>query len=295
MSEEQSVATEANVESPLSQATATTPEPSIEASGPQIPEKFGGDVGKLVESYNHLESKMGSMYALPSEDSSQERWSEFDQRIQSTGRYLRIPNSEDQKSLDSFYNTLGRPETPDGYQFSIKDEVKPYVDNTIVNQYSELAHQVGLTKSQAQALVDFEINRGIGDLQQMEQNKSHAEQQLRQSWGQDYDNRLAGAKAAVQSYSDKFPDAVNRLMNGPEGNNPVLISMLSELGQAHRESGHVGTSNAPQYGMSSDDARDKIREIMDNQSHPYYNASHPGHSEAVTKVKKLYGIAYPEG
>lgn len=259
-----------------------------------IPEKFGGDVNKLVESYSHLESKLGSMYSVPNEDSSPEKWNEFDQRVTSTGRYIRTPNSDDPAALESFYNSLGRPESPDKYTFSFDDDIKEYVDPNLVNSYSQVAHQAGLTTQQAQALVDFEVARGKQQLEAMENQRIQAENQLRQTWGPDYDNRLAGAKAAARSYSEKYPDAVERLMNGPEGNNPVLISMLSELGANMREQGHAGLSNAPQYGMSSEEAMDQIRNILDNKSHAYYDSSNPGHQHAVEKVKKLYGIAYPE-
>lgn len=294
MSEEQSLVTSAQTEGDVNQATAQAPEPSP-AADVQIPEKFGGDINKLVESYNHLESKLGSMYSLPSEDSSPERWQEFDQRVTSTGRYIKTPNLDNPEEADAFFNSLGRPEKPDGYEFQIDDSIQPYVDKNLVNQYSELAHKVGLSKQQAQALVDFEVQRGLQQLHQLDAGREQSEQVLRQHWGPDYDNRMAGAKAAAAAYSEKYPDAVQQLINGPEGNNPALIAMLSELGGSLRESSHAGNTSAPQYGMSSAEAHDKIREIMDNRSHPYYDASHPGHSEAVQKVKKLYSVAYPDG
>jgi hypothetical protein len=285
MSEEQSDIG-ANTASSLDQATAPTYD---------IPEKFGGDVNKLVDSYNQLESKIGSMYSLPSEDSSAEKWQEFDQKITSTGRYLNRPDPSNQESMDKFYNSLGRPESPDKYSLSIDDNVKPYLDQNTMSNYQQVAHQIGLTNEQANGLMNFEIARMHQQAEYQTEAKQNAEQQLRQTWGPDYDNRMAGAKSALNYYAEKYPDAANELMNGPAGNNPAFIAMLSELGSSLQESGHAGPVQNLQYGMSSEDAREKIAEIRDNPQHAFHDATNPGHGQAVAKMQKLYSIAFPEG
>lgn len=295
MSEMQSESVSANVESPLNQATAPAQEPSHEASGPQIPEKFGGDINKLVESYNHLESKMGTMYSLPSQDSSPEKWQEFDQRVSATGRYIKMPDSQNPDEMNAFYNSLGRPESPEKYDFKLPEEVQAYVDRGAIEQYKQLAYSVGLNSDVAQKLVDFEVQRGLNELRNIEENKVMAEQKLRQVWGQDYENRLAGAKAAANTYAEKYPEELNRLINGPEGNNPVVVAMMSELGRHLQEQGHIGSGNAPQYGMSRAEALDKINEIQNNMSHAYHNELDPAHINAKKEVNRLYSIAYPDG
>ena len=279
-------------ETPSVEANTQPAELTVEA--PAIPEKFGGDVNKLVESYNSLESKMGSMYSMPTEDSSAERWQEFEQRVTGTGKFLVRPDSENKEQLDQFYNQLGRPETADAYNVQIADEVKPYVDDNMYNSYTKIAYDNGLTNSQAQALMDYEIDRMSAQAEQQLQYQRDAEQQLRQTWGSDYDNRMAGAKSAAAVYSEKYPDAVQELLNGPSGNNPALISMLAELGSSLRESGHVGMTSAPQYGTSPDDAKAQIAEIRGNPNHPSRNPYDPGYKAAKLKVNNLYAIAYPD-
>jgi hypothetical protein len=289
MSDEQS-GLEATTTSEIEQVTAA---PATSES--VIPEKFGGDVSKLVESYNHLESKMGRMYALPTPDSSAERWSEFEQRVNGTGKFISRPDPTDADSMSKVYSQLGRPESAESYQVKIPDEIQPHVDPDMYNQYTQIAHEAGLNNDQAQKIMNFELQRLQEQSQANEAQRGVAEQQLRQSWGADYDNRMAGAKAAATVYGEKYPDAIQDLLNGPSGNNPAFIAMLSELGQSLQEEGHAGAVSMPQYGISADDAKDKIREVMDNRSHPYYDSSHPSHGEAVNSMKKLYGIAYPEG
>ena len=60
-----------------------------------------------------------------------------------------------------------------------------------------------------------------------------------------------------------------------------------------QETGHAGAVTANAYGISADEARDKISEIKLNKSHPYYDTQDPGHSKAVAKMDKLYRIVYP--
>lgn len=297
---EQSGSAEVSLGSPdtqgaLSQAIESTADTSdANSTGINIPEKFNGDVSKLVESYNHLESKMGSMYSLPSQDSSEEKWNEFDQRVTSTGRYLRTPNPDDQAAMDSFFNSLGRPESPDKYAFDLPEEMANLVDKDTLGKYTEMAHKAGLTNDQAKALMSFELERSKSEFDALATQRVEAENQLKQMWGPDFDNRLAGAKAATAIYQEKYPDAINQLLNSPERNNPALIAMFSELGEALREKGHAGSVQAPQYGMSSADALDKIREIQDNPAHAYHDDTNPSHLHAVDRVKQLYAIAYPD-
>jgi hypothetical protein len=267
---------------------------------PDVPDKFKAedgslDSGKLLDSYRNIESKLGSMYSIPTEDASPEKWAEFEQRIASTGRFVSKPVSNEPEAMDQFYNQLGRPESIDGYDLELAEEIKDFVDPNMLGTYKQVAHEAGLNKQQAQALMDFELERLNQQAELSLQARNSAEQQLRQSWGPDYDNRMAGAKAAASAYAEKYPDAVQELLNGPAGNNPALLSMLSELGHSMRESGHVGAVNAPQYGVSSDAAKEQIGEILENRSHAYHNEYDPRHREAVAKVQKLYSIAYPDG
>lgn len=289
MSEEQSGSVE------QSQVTESVAQPQAQPEASPIPEKFGGDVHKLADAYKNLESRMGSMYSLPSEDSSSERWDEFSQRVESTGKFLKMPDPTNPESMETFYSSIGRPESPDNYKIDIPEEIQPFVDNNRVNVYKDVAYKVGLSGDQMKALADAEMQLSLQDYQNTLDEYASSEKQLRAHWGPDYNNRLSGAKAALNSYSNAYPDAVNRLMNGPECNNPALIAMLSELGQSLQESGALQGQNSVQYGMSSDEARDKIMEIRGNKNHAFHDERNAAHKEAVDRMRKLYQIAYPDG
>ncbi len=206
-----------------------------------------------------------------------------------------VPDFENNESMEKIYGALGRPEKLDDYKLDIDESINEYLDNDIMDSFKETAHKIGLNNNQLSAIFEIEKNRIKMYEEQQIRNQEESHKILKEQWGPDYDNRIAGAKAAVAAYSQKYPSAVEELVNSPVGNNPALIAMLSELGKAVKESPHAFNSSAPQYGMSSEDARDKINEIMQNKSHAYFNDSDPSHGDAVNKVQRLYKVAYPDG
>jgi hypothetical protein len=270
----------ANVSGQLEQVTSTDN---------LIPEKFGNDVSKLVESYKHLESKLGTMYSVPTSDSAPEKWQDFESKVISTGKFIPRPTDNNK---DEFYKQLGRPEKPEAYSLDLPQEA--VADQAFLQRIAAKAFETGVTNNQLKELTHTFMQYEQEKFQHLHEGKAQAEASLKAQWGADYENRLAGAKAAINVYKAKYPEAITELVNSATGNNPAFIAMLSELGQSLRESGHAGAVSTPQYGMTADSAKDKIREIMDNRSHPYFDDTNPGHSEAVDKVKKLYSIAYSE-
>jgi hypothetical protein len=69
-------------------------------------------------------------------------------------------------------------------------------------------------------------------------------------------------------------------------NNPLIIKLLSDVGETLQEKGHAGMQAANNYGMTVSDAKMKKEEIMTNPDHPYHN----GETEAVTYMYKLQEI-----
>lgn len=250
------------------------------------------DVGALAKSYVHSQRMLGNSIRIPSEDTNPEAKQEFYERLSKVDGVMLKPNPEDPESMNKFFNSLGRPESPDKYDLKIPDDVAPFLDQRKVEEYKQLAHRMGMTNEQANVYAQYEVQKLNEYTQRLQQGKEQSSKILRDQWGPDYENRMQGAKAAMEVYREKYPDAVNQLLGSEAGNNPALIAMLSELGQLHQESGHVGASRAVQYGMSSDEARDKIAEIMGNPSHPYFHDGDPNHQDAVARMKKLYSVAY---
>lgn len=299
MSEELNGAAAASIETQAPVVTTATAEPITESFINTLPEDLRAesslqdikDVAALAKGYVNAQRMIGGSVRIPSEDASVEAKNEFYKKLQSVPGVVRLPVDGDKESLDAFYNRIGRPESHDKYKLAL-DEADN-VDHSQVGQFKQLAYQIGLTNEQANKLAEFEMQRIQQQSKMFDEVRNTAEATLRQTWGHDFDNRLQGAKEVISMYSSKYPEAVQELVNGPAGNNPALLAMLSELYSSMKETGAVSAQSNVKYGLAPEEAADKISDIMQNKAHPYHNQADPGHRDAVEKMRKLYSAAYP--
>ena len=279
---------------------ATTPEnPDFLSS---VSEEFRGDpslkdfkhVDGLAKSYIESQKMIGSSIRIPSSEASEEVQKEFHNKLDALPGVLKIPSPDDQEGIAKFYNKLGRPEKADGYDFIFEDKA---INDVVAGspemgkEFGEMAHNLGLSKTQAKTLVEFEANKIKNYNEQLLNSREQSMVSLKKEWGNDYDARLHGAKAVAKLYADQYPEAMNELLNGPAGNNPAFIKMLSELGGTLQETGHKGMEQSVKYGMSREDALNMISDIRDNPKSPIYDSLHPDKDKQQQKLEELYDIA----
>ncbi len=264
----------------------------------QIPEEFRNepclssikDVSALAKGYVHAQKELGGRIRIPGPDASPEVKAEFQARMEAAG-YSRMPDLNNPTEKESFFNKLGRPETPDGYDAEIPEELGAMVNPEQLKNYREVAHKAGLSKDQAKALLEFDINR---TMEQMEANQQVAKTTLSSEWGDAFDQRINLAKEGLKRFEEKYPEHVNAIRQGPAGNNPVVLMMAAELGKMYKESGIVVGNRSVNYGLTPTEAKARINEVMGNTGHAYHNDSDPKHWQAVEEVETLYKAAYPE-
>ena len=253
------------------------------------------NVDGLAKSYVEAQRMIGSSVRIPSEDASVEVKKEFYDKLDSLPNVLSIPKSDDAEGIGKFYNKLGRPETSEGYDFVFENkELNDIVSASpeMGKEFSDVAYNLGLSKTQAKALVEFEASKIHKQNQDMADSREQSLLHLKKEWGNDYDARLHGAKSVAKIYTDKYPDAMTSLLNGPAGNNPAFIEMLSELGGALKETGHKGMTQSIEYGMSPQEAMDRIQDIRKNPNHAINVANHPDRERQQQKLDELYDIAH---
>jgi hypothetical protein len=243
----------------------------------------------LAKSYVELQRMVGNSVRIPAEDASPEAKKEFLDKIKGIDGVLL-------KDDESLLNKLGKPETSDMYNL---DEVMKDKDLTGVPHFDEeledfkkIAHEAGLTNEQASKLVDMRVQTISAQESRMEEDKEQASAELKKTWGEDFDNRLNGAKRVAKVYSEKYGDHMNALINSPAGNNPALLNMMSELAVVYKEKGHEGMSGA-HFGLTPEGAANKIAEKKADVGfmRAYMDDMAPGHKQAVAELQKLYGIA----
>lgn len=250
------------------------------------------DVHSLAKGYVSAQKMIGSSVRIPGPDAAPEIKAEFYKKLSSVDNIVKLPDKNNKEELDAFYTKMGRPATPDQYKIQVQTAVP--IDSNTVGEFQKFAHQLGLTNDQAQAMVQYDVLRTEQAAKQFEANKGQTVEFLKKEWGNDYQARLETAKEITTHFGAKYPEAVKDLLEGPAGNNPVVLMMASELGKVYRESGIIQGERTLNFGITPEEARARIAEIKGNPNHDYYKTSGRAHDLAVAKVEELYKAAHPD-
>jgi hypothetical protein len=181
--------------------------------------KTQNDLGK---SYLELERRLGASVVLPGKNAKAE-------------------------DVEAFYEKLGRPKSPDGYELDpvyLPDNVtQTDPDN---KEFRKIAHQIGLSKEQAKALnkwsVDSALAQAAAFRKKVKEDTQKASEDLRKEHGLNYDQKLALVKLVNNKFGD---DNWIRYLNTGPGNDPNLLRFLIKVGEAISEDTLVRGRPAP--------------------------------------------------
>ena len=224
------------------------------------------DVPSLVKSFVHSQRKMGAdKTVLPNKNSTKEEWLQLYQK-------LGLPSEFDEYSF----------EKPEGASF----------DEHFDKSFRERAYENNLLPDQAQAMYEFITNETQGRMsaaQEEQANQAEAAlNALKQEWGDAFDRELGVAKLAVKEFGGD--DFINYLNESGLGDNPNLIKVFSNIGKQYFKEDTFKTESKPAYGLSPQEASEKIKAIQTNYDGPYYNKAHPEHNKIVNEMSKLFEV-----
>lgn len=281
-------------------AEQSVEQPAIIESQPQQPQSFQDlipdelrmepslkdfkDVGSLAKSYVHANKMIGNSIRIPSEDTSDEARQKFYEKLKG------IPNVAVLDDVNNVYSKLGVPSSATEYQVEINEDYKDVINPELVGSFKEFALEHKLNNAQVNALIDYQANIIQSSFKEAYTTPEDAEAALRKTWGEDYDNRFAGAQLAAKALSEKYPEDYKKLMTGPLQNNPLLLDLLAERGRGLQEGHGAVQGKTINYGLSPEEAKYKVEELRSDEGFmkAYYNATHPQHKEAVEKMNNLY-------
>jgi len=188
----------------------------------------------------------------------------------------------------SVYQRLGAPEDPNQYEVEQTD----VFDEASFTAFKNKAYEIGLSNKQAKEIAGLyqdQINTGREALnQRAEEARFSGEQELRQEFGQNFEQKLTQAQAAARTVMgdteifDQIQLADGRVL----GDHPAIIRTFSRMAEMLGEDGLVGAPT--DVVMSSQDAKQLISEHM-RPNTPYTIAGHPEHDAAVAEVLRLRG------
>lgn len=252
------------------------------------------DVVGLAKSHISLNRMLGSSIRIPSEDASPEARKEFLDKVSNVDGVIKLPDPNNQEEVNKFYTKLGRPEKPENYDIKIPSDVpEEMVDSNTLNDARNMFFKLGLTSGQANALVQYELNKQAQEMDRLAAEKDQGQQQLKQIWGADFEARKNAAKNYFNLLGEKYPDVMQSLLR-THANNPAIYVMAAELGQTYQERGHIKGQGIQQFGLTPEEARAKIKEIRSNPNDPVNIAGHKDHEARLEYMSKLYDLANPK-
>ena len=180
--------------------------PSVEETATQ-PLNILNDEGKFNEAWRD---------ALPDDLGQHSIWSKYDNVTDLVKGAINAQSqvgkkaedfwlSEDQNDIARRREIMNIPNEVDGYEITTGEIPEgTELDEARLGSFKDLAHKVGLTVEQAQAIADWEIESGSADLQQIEQDEElsvrEAEETLRKEWTGDKFEYNMGKVANVMDY-----------------------------------------------------------------------------------------------
>jgi hypothetical protein len=254
------------------------------------------DIGQLAKSYVETKAMQGNSMRIPGEDASDEARQEFVSKLmEKVPNVMLKPNFDDTEQSKEFYRTLGLPENPDQYstpEIELPEGVSTVSDERI-GFLKQLAHKNNITSKQFEGFFAELLSADAqSQATQIEEIKTGMNN-LKQEWGMAFEDNMKMTTFITESTN--APEGLKKaIADGTVGADVVkwIYSVGKQLGKG--EGVNFGDEMSTNRGNSTPaEAKEKINEIMNNKNHPYWNASDPGHKNALDKMIELQKHANP--
>lgn len=223
------------------------------------------DIDGLMKGYDNLAQKLGTNPIVkPNENATDEEKFAY---------------------KETLFKELGRPETADGYEISFGDDMpEGFINDEHMQKIQGIAHREGVSQQALDAIVkehtSFQLSQ-LNELQnQNQQSIEQGTQELKQKWGNEYDQKLGEVNQFYQNYMQDAPaEAVQKY-----GNDPYFLDMVHKLSEKTKsdQSKFVGQANT---ANSIRDDQAEMQTVMMKDS--YNNVMHAEHAKDRARVKEL--------
>ncbi len=195
---------------------------------------------------------------------------------------------EIEKVRPLFLKLLGLPESPEKYEITRPKDAPdglPY-DEAREKAFLAQAHKLGLTKAQAQGILDFYNADMIQFFKDAQVLHSKATEKLKEEWGESYPKNKALAQRAFLEMKDPELEQLLTTMN--LDNHPAIVRAFFRIGEMMAE--HSLIEGEGLGTMSAEEAAAKLAEMMKDPKGALFDANHAGHAAAVAERTKLLNI-----
>jgi hypothetical protein len=225
------------------------------------------DPASLAKSYVHAQRMIGAdKIPLPGKTATDDDWADV-------------------------WAKLGRPQASSGYEVKFENQV--FSDNELEG-FKQSAFEAGLNNRQVERMAKFleDTVTGASSSRSEATEKAiyEAEQDLRQEFGQAFEQRMALAyNAATQLLGDaSLLDEVQLSDGRMLGDHPQVVRMFAKLAEQIGEDKLLGETS--ELIMTPTEANQRIAEMTRRDS-PYWDKLHPEHDTYVGEVLRLRDYA----
>jgi hypothetical protein len=225
------------------------------------------DPASLAKSYVHAQRMIGAdKIPLPGKTATDEDWA-------------------------NVWSKLGRPQAPSEYELNFEN---PVFAESELESFKKSAFDAGLNNRQVERMAKFleETVSGANSSRSEMAEKAvyDAEQELRQEFGQAFEQRMALAyNAAKQLLGDAdMLDEVQLADGRMLGDHPQVVRMFAKLAEQIGEDKLLGETS--ELIMTPQEANMRIAEMTRRDS-PYWDKLHPEHDTYVDEVLRLRDYA----
>lgn len=208
----------------------------------------------------------------------------------------KIPMPVTDEDWANTYSRLGRPDEAAGYEIQAPEGVE--IDTAQQEAFLNLAHELGLSQKQAQALASYDFDRMSNAAENSSQNAVQAQEEaissLKNEWGNAFDQNVTVANRALTEFaSEQDIQALQETeVNGLSlADHPVVVKLLANVGKGMMDSGKL-EGKGSDMAMTPAEIGAKQSQLM---GHPaYLNKNHPEHNSIKSQVQKLFELQFPE-
>jgi hypothetical protein len=202
------------------------------------------------------------------------------------------------------HNRLGRPETPEGYEFAAPEVPEGYPFSEESDQaLSAALHKIGLSKAQAAEARSLYYGLGTSAFQAAaeaaEELAGQRDTDIRKEWGPNYAAKLQLANEAFHAYggSPKEIDEIRqmKLADGTElGAHPLFLQTFSRIGETLKEHDILrGDAPTKDFTMSKDQAMAEYTKL--EKRHFDMEKTDSEYQQVLGRMNQLAPIAFGGG
>jgi len=257
----------------------------LRSDGSMKPYLESKDLGALVTDYIGTKRMMGSRIPIPGQDAGDDAMKEFREKLINVPGVAMIPDAEDADGMAGLWNKLGRPETAEEYGIGKPENLPDGVDwsDDQVGGFLKLGHEIGLTKTQAQRLMDYQVQEATAASEAEAERTTQGKAALQSEWGAALNQNMGIARAFL---AETMPPDEAAFYGGLLEANPALAKALHKAGTTALEDTVIRNLEGGGPIKTPGEIQAEIAQITSNPE--YINRNSPNRQGLVDKVGKLY-------